>query len=334
MNPIQPHHNSRRRGASLIEVVIATGVVALVMTAILSVVSVSLRNTVHSKNKLLATKYTQEGLEYFRAQRNILGWEYFVEILGAGGTVYCLNTLPYTETGGLEQLPARDCLPNEFVGDHPANFQRKAEVSSTVAGGQTTFVVTIVVSWIDGNQPVSSRATLEVHSNVYSEQDLPQEIIIASPIPPGPSPSLPPPSPGTSPQPSPIPSPGPPIFELPSGAVVALDLESCPAGWSPFSSTNGRVIIGTNPVAGGGLSVRTRGHQAGTESHVLTVDQLPAHTHMQSIWGSEGGSGWGTLGYFGGQGSVATSQRTVAAGDGEAHNNMMPFTVLLYCRKD
>jgi Tfp pilus assembly protein PilV len=151
---------NRRAGQTIIEVVIATGVVALVMTAVVAIVSVSLRNTTRAKAKVLATKYTQEGIEYFRAQRNLLGWESMFQAIqqGSGGSTYCMSTLPYGEDGGLASLPNRACLPNEFV-DSRQIYQRSAEITTT---GSDTLTITVTVTWNDGDRTQTSNATAEL----------------------------------------------------------------------------------------------------------------------------------------------------------------------------
>jgi Tfp pilus assembly protein PilE len=158
--------DTRRAGQTIVEVIIATAVVGLVMTAIVAIGSVSLRNTSRAKAKALATKYTQEGIEYFRTQRNLLGWESMFQTLkqNSGGVTYCMATLPYTQTGGLGNLPNRACLPTEFV-DVRQIYQRRAHVTTSVVGGQNVITVVVTVSWNDsGNQQIST-AALELRQN-------------------------------------------------------------------------------------------------------------------------------------------------------------------------
>lgn len=150
----------RRTGQTIVEVVIATAVVGVVMTALAAIITVSLQNTTRAKAKALATKYTQEGIEYFRAQRSLLGWESMVQVIqqGSGGSTYCMNTLPYTQYGGLEQLANRACLPHEFV-DARQIYQRSAQIFTT---GADTLSITVTVSWNDGARLQTSTATVEL----------------------------------------------------------------------------------------------------------------------------------------------------------------------------
>lgn len=133
---------------------------------------------------------------------------------------------------------------------------------------------------------------------------------------------------------------------IPTGTVVAFNLSSCPTGWSEYTAARARTIIGTNPSAGGGLSARTLGQTGGAETHTLTINEMPAHSHAGGATsdppGVAGatfntsaamtGSGWGALAAPSGTrwapGGIGNT------GGGAAHNNMPPFIVLLYCRKN
>lgn len=150
----------RQSGQTIIEVVIATGVVALVMTAVVAIISVSLRNKTRAKAKALGTKYTQEGIEYFLAQRNLPGWESMFQTIqqGSGGSTYCMSTLPYTENGGLASLVNRACLPNEFI-DSRQIYQRSAEITTS---GTDTVTITVTVAWTDGDRTQTSKDTVEL----------------------------------------------------------------------------------------------------------------------------------------------------------------------------
>jgi Tfp pilus assembly protein PilV len=58
------------KGQSLIEVLVALGIIAAVVTTIASIVTSSLGNTAYSKDLNEATKYAQDGLEVTRSIRN------------------------------------------------------------------------------------------------------------------------------------------------------------------------------------------------------------------------------------------------------------------------
>jgi microcystin-dependent protein len=153
---------------------------------------------------------------------------------------------------------------------------------------------------------------------------------------------------------------GPPggAGEIPSGAVMAFDLASCPTGWVAFGPAAGRAVIGVNPGGGNGLSARALGATVGTENHTLTADELPAHTHAGSTGSGKAMryrtvaalgdasaadhvAGWaGTANFIDrDDGNYALARHTHdfvtngGAVGGRAHNNMQPSLALLYCKK-
>jgi microcystin-dependent protein len=156
--------------------------------------------------------------------------------------------------------------------------------------------------------------------------------------------------------PGPTGPPGP-AGDIPSGAVMAFDLERCPAGWAPFAPAAGRAIIGDND-GRNGLSPRPHGTVLGEENHVLTADELAPHTHAGST-GTGKAMRYRTVGALGtntannhitgwagtanfvdreddGWALAAHSHDFVTNGGavgGKGHNNMQPSVALLYCKK-
>ncbi len=89
----------------------------------------------------------------------------------------------------------------------------------------------------------------------------------------------------------------------------------------------GRVIVGVGE--GTGLTNRNIGSTGGAETHQLTVNQLPSHSHGISVSASDSGS---TTTVDGASGTDATIQ-TANEGGNEAHNNMQPYQALNYIIK-
>ena len=83
-------------GQSILEVLFATTVVALVLAAILSTIIASLRNARTASEQSQSTSYAQETLEWLRRERDAYGWITFIEsTVNVGETqAYCLGTLP------------------------------------------------------------------------------------------------------------------------------------------------------------------------------------------------------------------------------------------------
>jgi microcystin-dependent protein len=85
----------------------------------------------------------------------------------------------------------------------------------------------------------------------------------------------------------------------------------------------GRAPIGAG--TGPSLSARTLGATGGAETHVLSIAEMPAHTHT---FGTSGSGGGGIS-----SGGQSAPQNTSSQGSGAAHNNMQPFAVVNYIIK-
>jgi microcystin-dependent protein len=117
----------------------------------------------------------------------------------------------------------------------------------------------------------------------------------------------------------------------------------------------GKTIVGSG--TGTGLTARSIGDIGGEETHIVSIAEMPIHTHIQdahthtqnphnhvingyqSLLNVSAGTlphwGWGGGAYVNdgvgvNQNSVATNQN---AGEGLAHNNMPPYIVLIYAIK-
>lgn len=128
-------------GQTLVEIIIATGVVVVVMVAIASGLSYSVKNTAESRYKALATALGQEVIEVYRRERETLGWERFYTAAPSG--TYCLNTLPST-TQEFSTLAAGACATG--IAEVGTEFKRQVDVTSS----SSTVRLDVSVSWYDG----------------------------------------------------------------------------------------------------------------------------------------------------------------------------------------
>lgn len=71
---------------------------------------------------------------------------------------------------------------------------------------------------------------------------------------------------------------------------------------------------------GSGLSARTLGQSVGEETHVLTIPEMPAHTHTIMT----GAPSVGVVSSNTGSNNVGGNSSTSSNGGGGAHNNMQP----------
>ncbi len=83
-------------GQSMIEMLLALGVAAVVLVALVKVASLSVTSSVFARQKSQATRLGSEALEWARSQRDELGWDgFYAKVTGApGGVGYCLPSIP------------------------------------------------------------------------------------------------------------------------------------------------------------------------------------------------------------------------------------------------
>lgn len=58
------------------------------------------------------------------------------------------------------------------------------------------------------------------------------------------------------------------VIDIPKGAVMAFNLNSCPHGWSRFAEADGRFIMGSNS------NIKGKG---GNSEINISISQLPPH---------------------------------------------------------
>lgn len=133
-------------GQSMFELLVAVFIIALTLTAIVSLVTTSISNTTFSKDKTLAAKYTQEAVEWFREQRDS-NWGTFKARSSPSGSNYCLNTLAWN---------MGSCSGTDFIAD--TNLVRQATLI-TSAADPNSIEVRVVTSWSDQSGQHESRVT-------------------------------------------------------------------------------------------------------------------------------------------------------------------------------
>jgi len=133
------------------------------------------------------------------------------------------------------------------------------------------------------------------------------------------------------------------IVQVPHDAVIAFN-GPCPSGWEQFKPATARFVIGAGNLTdasfakwkqelptGGfqeqNLTIRSLNEAGGEENHILTVKQMPSHTHDFTAIQSGG-----SCAFSGCNGNAqSTTRATAATGGNQPHNLLPPFISLNYC---
>ena len=142
----------RRGGFSIVELLVAVAVVVMVMVAIVSGVSVAVRNSRYSKEKATSVRQAQEAMEWLRSVRGLLGWRALREAVnedggGSGAVVYCLDTLPGVSEFRNLANSAVGCGEGVFV----SNSINLREMTLELDPGREELRVTVTVKWEGGS---------------------------------------------------------------------------------------------------------------------------------------------------------------------------------------
>lgn len=129
-------------GQSLFELVVAIAVSALVIVAIVSLVSTSIRNATFSKNSAIATSYAGSATEWLRSQRDADINTFVTNVTAVENSPRCFNNLDWTRTSG--------CGTDTITGT-PFSREITFSQTQTIVGGsiKTVYTADIVVSWTD-----------------------------------------------------------------------------------------------------------------------------------------------------------------------------------------
>lgn len=142
-----------KAGQSLIEMVIAIGMMSFLMVAILSVTSLSIKNTRVAQDRSQAVGLAQEGIELMRTYRDF-SWTDFYNL--ANGQSYILED-NWTVESGLSQI---GCDQTNYFD--ASNYYSRCVSLSTVE--VNSVVIEVVVYWQEGSQlkSISQSTTLSL----------------------------------------------------------------------------------------------------------------------------------------------------------------------------
>jgi Tfp pilus assembly protein PilV len=136
---------ANQRGQSLFEVVMALAVATIIVVGIVALSANSIRNANYSRDKTLATKYSEETVEWLRGERDT-NFATFVTRIGS----WCLPSLSWASA------KVGACSEGEEIAG--TVFKREVILSSSLVSGKTVVEAAVRIYWQD------SRAVHEVNT--------------------------------------------------------------------------------------------------------------------------------------------------------------------------
>ena len=146
------NHNKSNRmlGQGLFELVVAMGIGVLVMTSLVKLITVSIKNTTFAKNQSLATRYAQEGIEWIRGQRDVSWSTLLTYSSDDANPTWCINTLDWNTHSVCSSTISSTI------------FSRKLTLDKTSNSNVDLIEATVVVDWPDGNITHNSRVSIQL----------------------------------------------------------------------------------------------------------------------------------------------------------------------------
>ena len=123
---------------------------------------------------------------------------------------------------------------------------------------------------------------------------------------------------------------------IPSGLIMMYYGNNIPDGWALCDGTNGTPDLRNRFIIGAG-DTYTSGDTGGESVHILTIDELPKHSHKMKY----DSTGWTAIRQSHGTDGIVENTTssydgqysTEEVGNGNAHNNMPPYYALCYIMK-
>lgn len=149
-------------GQTLIEVIIAIGLVVLVLVTLVSALTLGIRNNEYAKNQALAKNRVREATEWIRSVREQMGWDSFyawaVELNGGQPATICVKTIPLTLTETL-QFTNQPCLSLDIM---PGTNGFYRNMTFTIPGSGDEVDVNTEVSWQSGTKTLKSSSVVNL----------------------------------------------------------------------------------------------------------------------------------------------------------------------------
>jgi len=130
-----------QRGVTLIESLVALGLAAIILTAIMAMVVTAVNTSTSSKTRTVATGYANEGSEVAREMRDAVDWQTFFAQYVSPGTVCSIC-----------QVTSTSSLAASGVSVTPYTRTVTFSDASPAGNPQSRVYVDVVVTWKDHNK--------------------------------------------------------------------------------------------------------------------------------------------------------------------------------------
>ena len=149
------------RGQTLVEAVVALGIVLMVITALVVITTTALNRSKLVEERLQAQKYSQEGIEWIRAEKDNNDWADFLGRLGPPWGIpktYCFNVSPIPAAWPAEGGCGDYDLADIFMREAALNV---VEPNDNCQSGPNSkcIEVKMTVSWQEGGRTHTSEQT-------------------------------------------------------------------------------------------------------------------------------------------------------------------------------
>ena len=139
-------NTNKQNASTLVEILVAVSIIALVLTAVSAMISMSIKLADSNEKKQLALQKAQEVLEFFRKERAINSWYSFSTPL-EDSELYCLSNLPESVASISAKLGA--CSDTDVLEAARYKFKRETLVNFNNANNVS---IQVELKWNEGNK--------------------------------------------------------------------------------------------------------------------------------------------------------------------------------------
>jgi Tfp pilus assembly protein PilV len=154
--------HQRQPGFGLLEILVAVFVLGTILVGLMMALSYAIKSNNQAQIRVTARDLAQEGVDFFRTERQALGYAAFSEVVGSGESTYCLDDLPTSvsidrNNNVIDDLTESICSSYSIEVDGvSADLKREAVLTKQ----SDYYDVKVTVSW-ENDQGSDSQVTAQ-----------------------------------------------------------------------------------------------------------------------------------------------------------------------------